>query len=150
MTSKDTFWMKLALEEAKLAMEEGEIPVGAVLIKDDKLVLRNHNRTKQLRNPLAHAEKLLIDEIITDNSYVYLNGYTLYVTLEPCIMCAGVLLWSRVGTVVFGASDEKAGAVGSIYDVLRNKSFNHHPKIVKGVLETECSEILTEFFKSKR
>ncbi len=144
------YWMRFALNEAVLATEEGEIPVGAVLVKDNKVIISNHNRTKQLDNPLAHAEKLIIDEMLSAKSNIYLNDYTLYVTLEPCVMCAGVILWSRVGTVVFGASDDKAGAVGSIYDVLRNKCFNHHPEIVKGILEEECSSILKNFFSSKR
>jgi len=141
--------MSIALEEARLAALEDEIPVGAVLVKDNELVLRYHNRTRQMSNPLAHAEKLLVDKILL-SKIKYLQEYTLYVTLEPCLMCAGTLIWSRLGRLVMGARDPKAGAVGSIYNVLADKSFNHHPEIVRGVLEAECSARLKGFFARKR
>jgi len=141
--------MSIALEEARLAALEDEIPVGAVLLKDNALVLRDHNRSRQMSNPLAHAEKLLVDKILL-SKIKYLQEYTLYVTLEPCLMCAGTLIWSRLGRLVMGARDPKAGAVGSIYNVLADKSFNHHPEIVRGVLEAECSALLKGFFARKR
>jgi len=141
--------MSIALEEARLAALEDEIPVGAVLVKDNELVLRDHNRTRQMSNPLAHAEKLLVDKILL-SKIKYLQEYTLYVTLEPCLMCAGTLIWSRLGRLVMGARDPKAGAVGSIYNVLADKRFNHHPAIVRGVLEAECSALLKGFFARKR
>jgi len=142
-------WMQLALEEARLAADEDEIPVGAVLVKGDEIVLRDHNRTRQLRNPLAHAEKLIVDKILA-SGIRFLQDYRLYVTLEPCLMCAGMLILARLDTLVFGASDPKAGAVGSVYNVLRDKSFNHHPQIIRGMLREPCSDILITFFKSKR
>jgi tRNA(adenine34) deaminase len=145
----DKEWMQFAYQEAQKALEEGEIPIGAVLVKDDRLIYADHNRTKQLQNPLAHAEKLIIDKISLSGE-TYFHDYRLYVTLEPCTMCAGMLIWSRIGTVVFGAFDEKAGAVGSIYNVLKNKSFNHNPEIISGVLAEECKSILVDFFKTKR
>lgn len=141
--------MSIALEEARLAALEDEIPVGAVLVREGELVLRDHNRTRQLANPLAHAEKLLVDKILL-SKIKYLQDYSLYVTLEPCLMCAGALIWSRIGRLVIGARDPKAGAVGSIYNVLTDKSFNHHPVIVRGVLEAESSAILKGFFARKR
>ena len=141
--------MKLALQEAHKAIQENEIPVGAVLVKDGELLFAEHNRTRQYADPLAHAEKLLIDKILSQK-IKYLEGYALYVTLEPCLMCAGMMIWSRLGTLVFGASDSKAGAVGSIYNVLADKHFNHHPKVVRGVLQQECAQILTDFFQMKR
>ncbi len=141
--------MSIALEEARLAALEDEIPVGAVLVREGELVLRDHNRTRQLANPLAHAEKLLVDKILL-SKIKYLQDYSLYVTLEPCLMCAGALIWSRIGRLVIGARDPKAGAVGSIYNVLTDKSFNHHPEIVRGVLEAESSAILKGFFARKR
>ena len=141
--------MSLALEEARLAALEDEIPVGAVLVKAGELVLREHNRTRQQSNPLAHAEKLLVDKILL-SKIKYLQDYTLYVTLEPCLMCAGALIWSRIGRLVIGARDPKAGAVGSIYNVLADKSFNHRPEIVRGVLEAESSALLKAFFARKR
>lgn len=141
--------MSIALEEARLAALEDEIPVGAVLVREGELVLRDHNRTRQLANPLAHAEKLLVDKILL-SKIKYLQDYSLYVTLEPCLMCAGALIWSRIGRLVIGARDPKAGAVGSIYNVLTDKSFNHHPEIVRGVLEADSSAILKGFFARKR
>jgi len=149
MSAEHSAWMKLALEEANLARSEDEIPVGAVLVKGGELIAAEHNRTRQLKDPLAHAEKLLIDKILA-SKIKYLQDYTLYVTLEPCLMCAGMMIWSRLGTLVFGASDPKAGAVGSIYNVLADKSFNHHPRIVRGVLEEDCAALLRDFFQSRR
>jgi len=142
-------WMELALQQARIALQEDEIPVGAVLVNDGVLVLADHNRTRQLAHPLAHAEKLIIDKILL-SKIKYLQDYSLYVTLEPCLMCAGMLIWARLGTLVFGASDPKAGAVGSVYNVLQDKSFNHHPAVLRGVLETGCSALLKEFFQTKR
>ncbi len=141
--------MELALQQARIALQEDEIPVGAVLVNDGVLVLADHNRTRQLAHPLAHAEKLIIDKILL-SKIKYLQDYSLYVTLEPCLMCAGMLIWARLGTLVFGASDPKAGAVGSVYNVLQDKSFNHHPAVLRGVLETGCSALLKEFFQTKR
>ena len=149
MNADHRVWMRLALEEARLAAAEDEIPVGAVLVKDGELIAADHNRTRQLKDPLAHAEKLIIDKILA-SKIKYLQDYTLYVTLEPCLMCAGMMIWSRLGTLVFGASDPKAGAVGSIYNVLADKSFNHHPRIVRGVLEEDCAALLRDFFQSRR
>lgn len=142
-------YMTAALAEAKLAYAENEIPVGAVLVHKGEIIAHEHNRTKQLANPLAHAEKLIIDKIMASKA-VYLNEYTLYVTLEPCLMCAGMLIWSRIGTIVYGALDPKSGVAGSIYNVFRDKSFNHHPVIIAKVMESECSALLSGFFRSKR
>jgi len=141
--------MNEALLEAKIAFQEEEIPVGAVLVKNGEIVAREHNRTRQLGNPLAHAEKLIIDKIMASKA-VYLQDYSLYITLEPCLMCAGMLIWSRMGKIVFGAADPKAGVSGSIYNVFQDKSFNHHPEVVGHVLENECAELLKQFFKNKR
>jgi tRNA(adenine34) deaminase len=149
MSAEHSAWMKLALEEANLARSEDEIPVGAVLVKGGELIAAEHNRTRQLKDPLAHAEKLLIDKILA-SKIKYLQDYTLYVTLEPCLMCAGMMIWSRLGTLVYGASDPKAGAVGSIYNVLADKSFNHHPRVLRGVLEADCAALLRVFFQSRR
>ena len=145
----DEYWMQLAITEAKKAFEEDEIPVGAVLVKNDKIVVKNHNRTNQLQNNLAHAEKLVIEEAIARGEK-YLYDYTLYVTVEPCLMCAGIIIWSRVGKVVFASYDKKAGAVGSVYNALQDKNFNHRPQIVSGIFKEESSRLMKEFFKSKR
>ena len=138
--------MSLALQEAQKALAKDEIPIGAILVKENDVICRNHNRTKELNSPLAHAEKLILDAV--EDKYLY--DYTLYITLEPCLMCAGMIIWKRVGRVVFGAYDKKAGAVGSIYNTLLDKNFNHHPKLSTKVLEEECASILSNFFKSKR
>ncbi|MCF7793952.1 MAG: tRNA adenosine(34) deaminase TadA [Candidatus Cloacimonetes bacterium] len=143
------YWMQKALEEAKKAFAETEIPIGAALVRNNELIAANHNRTNQFNDPLAHAEKLVIEAAIR-NGNKFLQDCTLYITVEPCLMCAGLIIWSRIGKVFFGCYDEKAGAVGSIYNALLDKSFNHNPEIVSGVLARECSEIITRFFKEKR
>ena len=140
-------WMKIALEEARSAFYENEVPIGAVLVKSNKPLYRNHNRTNQTKNPLAHAEKLVIEAAINDGEK-FLQDYTIYVTVEPCLMCAGMMIWSRLGCLIYGARDSKGGAVGSIYNVLRDKSFNHQPRIISGVMAEECSLVLKDFFQS--
>jgi tRNA(adenine34) deaminase len=141
--------MNLALLEAEKAVLANEIPVGACLVKDGELIILEHNRTRELRNPLAHAEKLILDTMLARGEK-YFYDYTLYITLEPCLMCAGMLIWARMGTVVYGAADPKAGAAGSIYNVFRDKSFNHHPKLISGILAEPCAMVLTNYFRKKR
>ena len=148
-TNSDNYWMDLALSEAEKAFREDEIPIGAVLVKDNKLIANDHNRTNQLNDVLAHAEKLVIDKIISSKEK-FLYEYTLYVTVEPCLMCAGMIILSRIGKVVFGCYDPKAGAVGSVYNALLDKNFNHHPEVVSGVREKECSNLISSFFQNKR
>lgn len=143
------YWMNYALEQARLALQEDEVPIGAVLVKDNKIVAADHNRTRQTNNNLAHAEKLVIEQIV-ESGEKFLYDYTLYVTVEPCLMCAGAIIWARVGKVVFGCYEPKAGAVGSIYNALLDKNFNHHPEVVFGILAQECSDLIVEFFKNKR
>lgn len=148
-SSLDIKFMALAMSEAKLAFAEDEIPVGAVLVKGNQVIWTDHNRTRQQSNPLAHAEKLIIDNIL-NTEIKYLYDYTLYVTLEPCLMCSGLIIWSRLGRLVFAAKDEKTGCVGSIYNTLKDIHFNHHPKVTSGVMAEEAGNILKEFFISKR
>jgi tRNA(adenine34) deaminase len=143
------YWMNYALEQARLALQEDEVPIGAILVKDNKIVAADHNRTRQTNNNLAHAEKLVIEQII-ESSEKFLYDYALYVTVEPCLMCAGTIIWSRVGKIVFGCYDPKAGAVGSIYNALLDKNFNHHPVVVSGILAQKCSDLIVKFFKNKR
>lgn len=144
----DEYWMGIALAEAKQAFDENEIPVGAVLIKNNEIVLRSHNLTRQTDNPLSHAEMLILNEIQKTDKYLY--DYTLFVTLEPCLMCSGAIILSKLGRLVYGAKDPKTGVVGSVYNVMTEKSFNHHPAITSGVLENECGQVLKRFFKAKR
>ncbi len=143
------YWMNFALEEARLALLEDEVPIGAILVKDNKIIAAEHNRAGQQKNGLAHAEKLVIEKIISSGDK-YLYDYSLFVTVEPCLMCAGIIIWSRVGRVVFGCYDTKAGAVGSVYNALLDKSFNHNPEVISGVKEKECSELISTFFQKKR
>jgi tRNA(adenine34) deaminase len=145
----DQYWMKLAWQEANSAFHSDEVPIAALLVKDDKLVAKAHNLTKTLNDNLAHAEKLVIEKVIAKGEK-FLYDYTLYVTVEPCLMCAGIIIWSRVGRVVYGAADPKAGAVGSVYNALLDKSFNHHPQLQSGIMADECRQIMQDFFLSKR
>jgi|SRR5690554_19433 tRNA(adenine34) deaminase len=143
------YWMKFALQEAEKALKEDEIPVGAALIKDGKLILSNHNRTRQNNDPTAHAEKLIIQEIIKKREKV-LYEYTLYVTLEPCTMCAGMLVLAKLGKLVYGTKDPKTGAVGSLYNIPEDKQLNHNIEVISGILSEECGNLLRKFFQSKR
>ncbi len=142
-------WMKLALEEAEIAFYEDEIPVGAVILKNGELAAKNHNRTRQLSDPTAHCEKLIVEQII-DRGEKYLYNYTLYVTLEPCMMCAGMLVLARIGKIVFGCYDPKTGATGSLYNITSDKQLNHNPETISGILSDDCSSLLKLFFQSKR
>ncbi len=145
----DEYWMQLAIDEARSALQENEVPIGAILIKNNQLIASAHNRTNNTNSALAHAEKLVIEEVVA-NGEKFLNEYTLFVTVEPCLMCVGTIIWSRVGRVVFGCFDEKAGAAGSIYNALLDKNFNHNPLLISGVCELECSTLMKDFFRSKR
>ncbi|MCB5261785.1 MAG: tRNA adenosine(34) deaminase TadA [Candidatus Cloacimonetes bacterium] len=145
----DEYFMSLALAEAKAAAAEDEIPVGACLVRDGIVILKDHNRTRAQQNPLAHCEKLILDEA-QKLGLKYLQDCTLYVTLEPCLMCSGMIIHSRVGRVVYGAPDPKTGACGSVYQTLLDKSFNHHPELAWGVLAQDCALVLTDFFQNKR
>ena len=145
----DEYWMNIAIDAGRKAAQQGEVPIGACLVKDDKLVCIAHNLTGELKNGLAHAEKLAIEEVIRAGEK-FLYDYTLYVTVEPCLMCAGVIIWSRVGKVVFGCYDEKAGAAGSVYNALQDKNFNYSPTLISGVLQEECRQLMVDYFKQKR
>jgi tRNA(adenine34) deaminase len=145
----DIMMMQLALEQAEQALAEDEIPIGAVLVQSGKVICADHNRTRQQNNPLAHAEKLVIDQALV-LGYKYMNDLTLYVTLEPCHMCAGMIVWSRIGRLVYAAADPKAGCVGSIYNILKDCHFNHHPEVTDSVLSEESGSLLKGFFQSKR
>ena len=148
--NKDIEYMKEALKEAKLAAFEDEVPIGCVIVKDDRIISCAHNMRDKTNNPVGHAEVLAIkkaSEVLNDWQLV---GCTLYVTIEPCIMCAGAIIQSRIAKVVYGAPDLKGGAFGSSINVLEASNINHRPEIVKGVLEEECSAIIKNYFKSKR
>ena len=141
----DEYFMKRAFSEALLAYEEGEIPVGAVVVAQGKIIARAHNLTETLNDVTAHAEMQAITAAANLLGGKYLNDCTLYVTLEPCVMCAGALGWSQIGKIVFGASDEKRG-----YKKFASEAMHPKTEVVGGVLETECRELLQAFFKEKR
>lgn len=141
----DEYFMRMALEEARLAFDEGEVPVGGVIVCGDKVIARGHNLVMRLNDPTAHVEMQLITCATDYIGSRYLQGCTLYVTLEPCVMCAGALFWSQIGRVVFGADDPKRGAT-------RINQRIYHPKTVVdgGVMRDECAEVLKSFFNEKR
>ncbi|TDI12298.1 MAG: tRNA adenosine(34) deaminase TadA [Acidobacteria bacterium] len=143
-------WMKLALEEAHKAAQEQEVPVGAVAVLDGELVAREHNRSIQLHDPTGHAEILVLRQAGQKLSNYRLQNLEIYVTLEPCAMCAGALLWARVQQLVFGARDEKAGAVFSKASLLSEGRFNHTVQVVEGILAQPSRELLQEFFAARR
>jgi tRNA(adenine34) deaminase len=142
--------MRLALDEAEDAAETGEVPVGAVIVRDGEVISRAGNATVSSADATAHAELLAIQAASAVLGDQRLTGCTLYVTLEPCAMCAGAIVLSRVHRVVFGAWDAKAGMAGSVGDLLRNPKLNHRPEVQGGVLEAECGRVLSEFFSTKR
>ncbi len=143
--------MRLALEEARAALTSYDVPVGAVVLDEDGTVIgRGRNRREADRDPTAHAEVVALRQAAQHRGRWRLDGCTILVTLEPCTMCAGAIGLSRVERLVFGAWDEKAGAVGSLWDVLRDRRLNHRPQVVAGVLAEECAALLLEFFADRR
>ena len=150
--SSDKENMQLAIAEALLAYEEGEVPIGAVLVDNESgvLVCKNHNRIEQLNDATAHAEILVLHEASKKLKRRRLKNCTLYVTVEPCPMCAGALVLSRVERLVYGAADSKFGAAESIFNVVNNPALNHQLKVTAGVLEKECKTLLRNFFTEHR
>ena len=146
----DIAWMRLALDEARAAAAAGEVPVGAVLVRDGVVVARAGNRTVRDQDATAHAESLVIRAASRATRSWRLEGHTLYVTLEPCAMCAGALVLARVDRVVFGAWDPKAGMAGSVGDVLRHPRLNHRPEVQGGVCAEEGGALLRDFFAGRR
>ncbi|MCI0414492.1 tRNA adenosine(34) deaminase TadA [bacterium] len=146
----DEEYMAMALEEARLAAAENEVPVGAVLVFEDRIIARNHNRMVQQKDPLAHAELLTMQAALKTHPVKWLLNTSLYVTLEPCVMCAGALVLARVKRLVIATPDPKAGACGSILDVVRWPQLNHRVEVSTGLLQNEASTLLKEFFQKLR
>lgn len=142
--------MEEALKEAMKAFETDEVPVGAVIVHDGKIVARAHNQIKLLKDPTAHAEMIAITQAAAHLANERLLDTTIYVTVEPCAMCAGALVLARVKRLVYGAADPKTGACGSVMDIVRDKRLNHRLEVVKGVREDDCASLLREFFRNKR
>lgn len=143
-------YMNIALEEAYKSYEKGDVPVGAVVVYKNEIIARAHNCKEQNKNAVEHAEILAISQACQKLNTWHLEECTIYVTLEPCLMCAGALIQSRIGKLVFATENEKFGYVGSISNVLNNKSNNHHPIIINGICKEKSQKLLKEFFKDKR
>ncbi|MDQ8154127.1 MAG: tRNA adenosine(34) deaminase TadA [Gemmatimonadota bacterium] len=148
--AEDDYWMGAAIEEAKRAAADGEVPVGAVLLVSGASVARARNAMIATKDATQHAEMRVLKAGAYAAGDTRLPQATLYVTLEPCAMCAGAIVLSRVGRVVFGAWDDKAGMAGSVHDLLRNPKLNHRPEVKGGVRAEECGAVLSAFFASKR
>jgi tRNA(adenine34) deaminase len=142
--------MKLAIVEALKASQEGEVPVGAVLVNVGEVVAKNHNRSLSQHDPTAHAEILVLREGAARMGNYRLNGCELYVTIEPCPMCAGAIVHSRISRLIFGARDTKGGAVESLYHLLNDPRLNHHVQVTEGIQAERCQEILQSFFHARR
>jgi tRNA(adenine34) deaminase len=148
--TEDERWMRHALAEAQRADEEDEVPVGAVVVRDGRIIGRGHNRTEHLQDPTAHAEILAIGAAASALKSWRLEGASIYVTVEPCSMCAGALVLARMKRLVFGVRDPKAGACGSILDIVRNDRLNHRVEVTEGILAEEASGLLQQFFRRLR
>ncbi len=147
---EDLDFQRLALQEATQAAAEGEVPVGAIIVRHGEIIASAHNQRETLRDPTAHAEMIAITQAAESIGAWRLEDCTLYVTLEPCPMCAGAIVQSRISRVVYGASDSKAGAAESLYRILTDKRLNHQCELISGVLAEECGKILTDFFRARR
>jgi len=146
----DERWMDLALREAGLAYNKKEVPIGAIIVHENKIIGRGYNQVETLRDPTAHAEMIAITAAADAMENHRLGECTMYVTLEPCSMCAGAIVLARLQRVVYGTPDPKAGACGTIFNVVQNERLNHRVELVPGVLEKRCSGVLTDFFRSVR
>ncbi|MEM7455971.1 MAG: tRNA adenosine(34) deaminase TadA [Planctomycetota bacterium] len=150
MDNPHEFYMKHAIMQAVAAFEADEVPVGAIVVRDERIIAAAHNQCETLSDPTAHAEMIAITQAAEAVGDWRLERCTIYVTLEPCPMCAGAIMQARVPVVVFGAMDPKGGAVGSMMNLLNDSRFNHQSQIVPGVMAQDCGDLLTEFFRQKR
>lgn len=150
VSEADVSWMQKALAQAREAQAAGEVPVGAVLVRDDEFIAQGWNRPIGTSDPCAHAEVLAIRAAAARLNNYRLPDCTLYVTLEPCTMCAGAIIQSRLKRVVYGAADPKTGAAGSVFEILGTRKLNHYVEVEGGMLADECGSLLTEFFRDQR
>ena len=150
MTSIHESWMRIAIEEALRAKDEDEVPIGAVAVVDNSLVARARNKREATHNPLGHAELLLLEALAKEQRSWRLTEITVYVTCEPCLMCAGAMLQARIPRLVYGCRDPKAGACGSLYAVARDPRLNHRIEVVPDILADECGALLSVFFRKLR
>ena len=150
LLNADRRWMKSALRQAELAAESGEVPVGAVVVRQNQIIGRGHNLVESLRDPTAHAEMIAITAACETLRSKHLLDCTLYVTLEPCPMCAGAIVAARLARLCFGALDEKAGSVSTLYNIPQDARLNHHVEVVAGVCAEQSAELLQDFFRARR
>ncbi len=142
--------MKLAIEQARIAEENGDVPIGAVIVYENQVIGRAYNQREQLQDPTAHAEIIALTQAAAFLESWRLHGCTIYVTLEPCPMCAGALVLARMDRLVYGCDDPKTGAAGSLYNIVRDDKLNHRLEVTSGVLAAECSAVLQDFFQRRR
>jgi tRNA(adenine34) deaminase len=150
ITKEDEQFMRVAIESAKIAEENGDVPIGAVIVYKDQIIAKAYNQREQLQDPTAHAEIIAMTQAAAELESWHLNGCTMYVTLEPCPMCAGALVLARMDKLVYGCKDPKAGACGSLYNIVQDGRLNHRIEVTSGVLADECSELLQDFFTRRR
>ena len=150
LTPNHEYWMEQAFREAEIAYEKGEVPIGSVVVLNNTIIGKGHNQTESLQDPTAHAEILAITAAANYLESRRLLDTTLYVTLEPCAMCAGAIVLARIPQLVFGATDAKAGACGTFYNIVQDKRLNHQVDLISGILENKCSLILSDFFQKLR
>lgn len=147
---QDEQYMRQAIEAAKIAQENGDVPIGAVLVYENQVIGRAYNQREQLKDPTAHAEIIALTQAAAFIESWRLHGCTIYVTLEPCAMCAGALVLGRLDRLVYGCEDPKAGACGSLYNIVQDERLNHRLEITSGVLADECAKLLQDFFQRRR
>jgi len=150
INEKDNQFMKLAIEQAGIAQENGDVPIGAVIIHNGQIIGKAYNQREQLQDPTAHAEIIALTQAAAAMESWRLEGCTMYVTLEPCPMCAGALVLARIDRLVYGCDDPKTGAVKSLYNIVTDGRLNHRIEVTSGVLADECSKILQDFFQKNR
>ncbi|MHC4739354.1 MAG: tRNA adenosine(34) deaminase TadA [Planctomycetota bacterium] len=146
----DERYMGVAIESAKIAEDNGDVPIGAVIVREGQIIAKAYNQREQLQDPTAHAEIIALTQAAASVENWHLDGCTIYVTLEPCCMCAGALVLSRMDRLVYGCRDPKAGACGSLYNIVTDERLNHRLEVTAGVLGEECSELLQGFFARRR
>ena len=147
---QDERYMQMAIEQARIAEENGDVPIGAVIVGENGIIGKAYNQREQLQDPTAHAEIIALTQAAAAMENWHLNGCTIYVTLEPCPMCAGALVLARMDRLVYGCDDPKSGACGSLYNIVHDERLNHRLEVTSGVLADECSQQLQEFFAKRR
>jgi tRNA(adenine34) deaminase len=150
VSKQDERYMQVAIEQARIAEENGDVPIGAVIVCEDRIIGKAYNQREQLQDPTAHAEIIALTQAAAALENWHLNGCTIYVTLEPCPMCAGALVLSRMDRLVYGCDDPKAGACKSLYNIVQDERLNHRLEVSAGILAEQCSKLLRDFFSQRR